>query len=181
VPIEISSDTPPALVPLAWLIGRWEGAGVVGYPTMGEERFGQAVEFWHDGRPFLHYRSQTWLLDEAGNQVRPLATETGFWRVPQPAEEPAHAELNPEAQQPGTDLEVLLAHPTGFVEIYLGRVSGPRIDLTTDLVARTQTAKEYTAANRMYGLVEGDLMWVMDMAAVGQEMTAHASARLKRV
>lgn len=182
MPIEIGADTPPALIPLAWLIGRWEGAGVVGYPTMAEERFGQAVEFWHDGRPFLHYRSRTWLLDEAGNQVRPLATETGFWRVPQPqTDEPAHAELNPEAQQPGTDLEVLLAHPTGFVEIYLGRVHGPRIDLTTDMVARTASAKEYTAANRMYGLVEGDLMWVMDMAAVGQELTAHASARLKRV
>jgi hypothetical protein len=33
----------------------------------------------------------------------------------------------------------------------------------------------------MFGLVAVDLMWVMDMAAVGQEMTPHASARLKRV
>ncbi|MFZ5869043.1 MAG: FABP family protein [Actinomycetota bacterium] len=182
MPVEISSDTPPALVPLAWLIGRWEGAGVVGYPTMEEVRFGQEVEFRHDGRPFLHYRSQAWLLDDDGNQVRPLASETGYWRVPQPpAEEPAHAELNPEAQQPGTEIEVLLAHPTGFVEIYLGRVAGPRIDLVTDLVARTSTAKEYTSAQRMYGLVEGDLMWVMDMAAVGHELQPHASARLKRV
>lgn len=166
MPIEISSDTPPALVPLAWLIGRWEGVGVVGYPTMEEVRFGQEVEFRHDGRPFLHYRSQAWLLDDDGNRVRPLASETGYWRVPQP---------------PGTEIEVLLAHPTGFVEIYLGRVNGARIDLATDMVARTSTAKEYTAARRMYGLVEGDLMWVMDMAAVGHELQPHASARLERV
>jgi hypothetical protein len=33
----------------------------------------------------------------------------------------------------------------------------------------------------MYGLVGGDLMWVMDMAAVGQPMQSHASAQLKRV
>ena len=78
-------------------------------------------------------------------------------------------------------LEVLLVHPTGFAEIYLGSVQGPRIDLATDMVARTSTAKEYSAATRLYGLVEGDLLWAMDMAAVGQPLTSHASARLKRV
>lgn len=180
MPIEIGTDTPPALLPLAWLIGRWEGAGVVGYPTMEERQFGQEVEFRHDGRPFLHYRSQAWLLNDAGRQVRPLASETGFWRVPQPEEAP-HEQPPGERQQPSRDLEVLLAHPTGYVEIYLGRVDGARVDLSTDLVARTSTAKEYTAATRMYGLVEGDLLWVMEMAAVGQPMTSHASARLKRV
>lgn len=190
MPIEIGTDTPPALLPLAWLLGRWEGAGVVGYPTMEERQFGQEIEFRHDGRPFLHYRSQAWLLDDAGRQVRPLASETGFWRVPQPDEDAgptgpvdgeAHEQTTSERQQPARDLEVLLTHPTGYVEIYLGRVEGARVDLATDLVARTSTAKEYTAATRMYGLVEGDLLWVMDMAAVGQPLTAHASARLKRV
>lgn len=181
MPIEIGSDTPPALIPLAWLLGRWEGAGVVGYPTMEEARFGQEVEFSQDGRPFLHYRSQAYLLDDDGNQVRRLASETGYWRVPQPADDGAHPDVEPQRQQPGTDVEVLLAHPTGFVEIYLGRVDGPRVDLATDVVARSSTSKEYNAARRMYGLVEGDLLWVMDMAAVGQPMGAHASARLKRV
>jgi hypothetical protein len=33
----------------------------------------------------------------------------------------------------------------------------------------------------MYGLVDGDLMWVMDMAAVDQPMQSHASAQLRRV
>ncbi len=162
--MELSPDLPTPLVPLAWLIGRWEGAGVVGYPTMESVNFGQEIEFRHDGRPFLHYRSQAWLLDDEGNQVRPLASEVGFWR-------------------PGADgdLEVLLTHPTGYVEIYVGSADGPRVTLQTDLVARTPTAKEYTAASRMYGLVDGDLMWVMDMAAVDQPMQSHASAQLKRV
>ena len=162
--MQLSADLPTPLVPLAWLIGRWEGAGVVGYPTIESVNFGQELELWHDGRPFLHYRSQTWLLDDEGQQVRPLATEVGFWRP-----------------QEGGELEVLLSHPTGYVEIYVGEVDGPRVDLRTDLVARTPTAKEYTAASRMYGLVEGDLMWVMDMAAMGQPMQSHASAQLKRV
>lgn len=170
MPIELDADTPSPLVPLSWLLGTWVGAGVVGYPTMEEDlRFGQEVGFSHDGRPFLSYRSRTWLLDEDGNQVRPLATETGFWRPGGPAE------------AGGIEVEVLLTHPTGFVEIYHGAVDGPRITLSTDVVARTSTAKEYTAASRLYGLVEGDLAWVMDMAAVGQPMTSHVSAQLKRV
>jgi hypothetical protein len=195
VPIELSSDLPTPLIPLAWLIGKWAGAGVIGYPTIEEVRFGQEIEFAHDGRPFLTYLSRTWLLDDDGNQVRPLARETGFWR---PVASPAGNESAGDkgagdagAEDKGaegdgpkpksTELEVLLAHPTGFVEIYLGSVEGPRIDLATDLVARTSTAKEYTAASRLYGLVEGDLLWAMDMAAMGQPLQSHASGRLKRM
>jgi len=158
------------------MIGRWEGVGVVGYPTVQEVRFGQEVQVWHDGRPFLHYRSQAHLLDDDGAVVRPLASETGYWRVVVPEDPEAAAR-----EAAGVDVEVLLAHPTGVVEIYTGRALAGRVDLSTDVVARTTTAKEYTAATRLYGSVEGDLLWAMDMAAVGQPLTPHASARLKRV
>ena len=179
---ELDPDLPAPLAPLAWLVGSWAGAGVIGYPTIEEARFGQEVEFRHDGRPFLHYRSSTWLLDDDGNQVRPLASETGYWRPV--AADVGHAddpEGETEPSDEGTELEVLLAHPTGIVELYLGRVRGPRIDLATDAVVRTATAKDYSAATRLYGLVESDLLWAMDMAAVGQPMQSHASARLKRL
>ena len=76
----LDTDLPRELAPLAWMIGRWEGAGVVGYPTIESKNFGQEIECVHDGRPFLSWRSRTWLLDDEGNQVKPLATETGFWR-----------------------------------------------------------------------------------------------------
>jgi hypothetical protein len=168
----------------------------------GDLRFGQEVSFAHDGRPFLAYTSQTWLLDDEGRQVRPLASETGYWR-PAAAQPGEHAE-NPDAEGsdaagsdsagsdgdgsgagqqivPGSPIEVLLAHPSGYVEIYHGAVDGPRVTLETDAVVRTRTAKDYAAATRMYGLVEGDLLWVMDMAAGGVRLTSHASARLKRV
>ncbi len=170
MPFEITPDTPPALVPISWLIGVWAGAGVVGYPSMDSDlRFGQEVEFSHDGRPFLSYRSRTWLLDDDGERIRPLASETGYWRMPA------------DPQSGTAEIELLLVHPTGFAEIYLGSITGASIRLHTDLVARTSTAKEYSAATRMYGLVEGDLLWVMEMAAMGRPLGAHASARLKRV
>ena len=49
----------------------------------------------------------------------------------------------------------MLAHPTGIVEIYLGEISGTRIEMATDVVARTATAKEVTAGHRLYGLAGG--------------------------
>ncbi|MGZ4591326.1 MAG: FABP family protein [Actinomycetes bacterium] len=162
--VELRPDLPAELVPLAFLLGTWQGVGVGGYPTIDEFRFGQEVEFSENGKPFLHYISRTWLLDDEGNQVRPLAQETGYWRP-----------------QPGNKLEVLLSHPTGFVEIYVGEVDGAKIELQTDVVARTDTAKPYTAGHRLYGLVNGELLWAFDMAAVDQPLQPHISATLRRV
>lgn len=157
-------DLPEPLRPLAWLIGRWEGVGVVGYPTIEEANFGQEIDVTHDGRSFLKWESRTWILDEAGEKVRPAATESGYWR---PLE--------------GGEVELLLAHPTGILELYYGTMEPAKIQLKTDGVLRAPSAKEYNAATRMYGLVESKLFWVMDMAAVGQELQSHASARLSRV
>ena len=47
-------------------------------------------------------------------------------------------------------------------------------------VSFTETAKEVTAGSRMYGNVEGDLLYAYDMAGMGQELQPHTWARLKR-
>ena len=164
---------PQELLPLSWLIGSWVGVGVGGYPTIEDFHFGQELSFSSDGRPFLSYWSRTWLLDDEGNQIRPLAMETGFWRP-----------------QPDNQVEVVLAHPTGYAEVWVGEIvvseivdatiTGARVELRTDVIARTVTAKEYSAGHRLFGLVQGDLLWAYDMAAMGQPLTAHVSARLKR-
>ncbi|MGZ6792643.1 MAG: FABP family protein [Mycobacteriales bacterium] len=158
-------DLHPSLEHLAFLVGEWQGLGVVGYPTITEARYEQEVSFSHDGRPFLAYISKTWLIDDEGARIRPSGVETGFWR---PGREPR-------------DVEVLLAHPTGIVEVYVGEVAFSRIELTSEVVARTETAKEVTAFTRLYGLVEGDLAYAVDMAAVGQPLQPHLSARLARI
>ena len=124
----------PDLAPVSFLLGTWEGAGVGGYPTIESFRFGQEISFSHNGKPFLIYASRSWLLDEDGNLVRPLATETGYWRP-----------------QPGGQLELILAHPTGIAEIYVGDVTGTKIELRTDVVARTTSAKEVTAGTGSTG------------------------------
>ena len=154
----------PDLAPMAFLLGRWEGAGIGGYPTIESFRFGQEIEFSHNGKPFLSYVSRTWRLDEEGRIGLPLGTESGYWRP-----------------RPDHEVEVMLAHPTGIVEIYLGEITGTRIEMATDVVARTATAKEVTAGHRLYGLAGTDLAYAYDLAAVGQPLQPHLSAQLKLV
>lgn len=166
------ADLPADLVPLTWLIGRWAGVGLGHYPTIEDFRFGQEVSFANDGRPFLTYASRTWLLDDDGAKVRPLAMESGFWRA-----------------RPDNQIEVTMAHPTGYSELWVGSVevlsidnasiTGARAQLRTDVVTSSPSAKPYEAGERLYGLLNGELLWTFDMAAVGQPMTNHLSARLQ--
>jgi hypothetical protein len=199
----------PEVYPLAWLVGRWRGEGVVGYPGIEESAFSQDVVFDHDGGPYLRYTSTIRLIvapddaasltdGDAGDDTdEPLrtaggvvpgadtgdpgsggggpiwSTESGYWRVA--SDRPAGLAAN---QYP---VEVLMADPAGHLALYVGAVGNGRIDLVSDLIARTATAAEVAAAKRLYGLVNGELMWAWDLAAFGQPMQTYASARLARV
>lgn len=200
--IELPVDLPAELVPLSWLLGVWEGSGVIDY-KVGEEsvthEFGQRISFSHDGLPHLNYTAYSWLFPaEPGGEPRPLTTETGYWRLARPlgqgdvgpamlpaVGEPTYTSAEDVEQlrnaDGGFDLEVQVVHPGGVSELYLGQVKGPRIDLATDAVMRTSGAKEYAAATRLYGLVENHLLWAWDIAALGQDLRTHASARLAKV
>jgi len=196
--IDLPANLPSELVPLSWLIGLWEGTGVVHY-TVGDEvieqEFGHRLSFSHDGLPYLNYTSYTWLLDD---DLTPYATETGYWRLSRPAHEgdQGPAMLPGVGERPysttesveslrnaagGFDIEVSIVHPRGVSELYLGQVKGPRIDLATDAVVRTSTAKEYSAATRIYGLVDAKLLWAWDIAALGNDLRTHSSGTLSRV
>jgi hypothetical protein len=162
-------DLHPALLGLLPFVGVWRGRGGGEYPTIEGFGFAQEIRFSHDGRPFLFYESRAWLLTDDGDPVRPAFREVGWWR-------PVLVD-----GKPGDELEVLLTNPTGVMELYVGRVDGVKIELATDAVVRTVTAKEVTAGQRLYGIVEGALLYAHEMAAVGRSLTPHLSAKLLRV
>ncbi|MFY1696242.1 MULTISPECIES: FABP family protein [unclassified Solwaraspora] len=160
----------PALNALLPYIGLWRGRGRGGYPTIEDFDYAQEIRISHDGRPFLRYESRAWLLDEQSHPVRPVGRELGWWRAVTDAEGRATGEL-----------EATMMTPTGVMELYLGRITGVQVELATDAVVRTGTAKEVTGGHRLFGIVEGALLYAQEMAAVGQPLSPHLSARLIRV
>lgn len=173
----IDSSISPEAASLAWLIGTWVGEGELGYPGIQPSRFTQRLEIGHDGGPYLTHSSEIRLLDEDGvGQV--WSSERGYWRVPP---QKALDELPAAGESRQIEIELLLAEPTGHVSVYLGIANGPRIDLATDLIARTTSGAEVEAATRLFGLVQGKLMWAHDMAAFGEELQSYASAQLTRM
>jgi hypothetical protein len=151
------------LLGLLPLVGCWRGTGKGGYPTIEDFDFAQELRFSHDGRPFLFYESRSWIIDTDGKPVRPAGREVGWWRP-----------------RPDDGLEVLLAQPTGTAEVFVGKIDGTKYELSTDAVIRTESAKEVTGEHRLYGVIDGDLLYAADLAAVGQGLTPHLSARLSR-
>lgn len=176
----------PEVYPLAWLVGRWEGEGVVSYPTIPEARVRQEVVVDHDGGPYLRWSATLWLaaegaegaedaedaVDDVVGHGQVWSTESGYWRIP-----PDRPADTPDGKEP---VELLLIDPSGHLTLYAGVVGNGRIDLASDLIARTPDAAEVNAATRLYGLVDGALLWAWDIAAFGEPLQAYASARLVR-
>ena len=78
------------------------------------------------------------------------------------------------------EVELQLVHSSGILELYYGSPEPAKVALRTDGVLRSSVAKEYNAGQRLYGLVESQLFWVLDMAAVGQPLQHHLAAELRR-
>jgi hypothetical protein len=166
---EIPQNLHPDMGPVVWMLGTWQGNGHGAYPTIESFEYGQELIFAQDGRPFFHYMARSWIIDpETGEKIRDAAIETGFLRCKQ------------DANGVGA-VEFVMTHNTGIVEIWVGTAEGGKLEIVTDAVGRTETAQPYTAGKRLYGNVEGDLLYAFDMAAMGQPLQSHLWARLQRV
>jgi hypothetical protein len=159
----------PTLDGLLPYIGVWRGRGRGGFPTIEDFDYAQEIRISHDGRPFLSYESRAWILDEESKPVRPAGREVGWWRP---------VVVDGRATD---ELEALLTTPSGVMELHIGKRKGTQIEFVTDAVVRTSTAKEVTAGHRLFGIVEGALLYAQEMAAMGHGLSPHLSARLLRV
>ncbi|TQN41213.1 uncharacterized protein DUF1794 [Blastococcus colisei] len=146
------------------LLGEWHGEGQAA-GAAGDHRFGQWIRFSHDGRGFLAYESRSWQLTDDGAIVGPGVRESGFWR--------------PRGRD---DVELLVTNPDGLVELYVGQArTTTSWELTTDVLARTPDAAEVSRAVRLYGIVEGALMYAIDRAGPDGPPRPWMSARLERL
>ncbi len=159
----------PEVYPLAWLVGTWRGEGEVSYPGVPRLAIHAESVVAHDGGPYL---SWTTTIRTADDEVI-WSTESGFWRVPTERPDDLPADRHP--------VELLLVDPAGHLTLYAGVVGSGRIDLASDLVARSPDAPELNAATRLFGLVAGELLWTWDIAAFGEPLQSYSSLQMSRV
>ena len=151
---------PLELTPFAFLIGKWEGSGVISYKADDDEteateyEFKQRIEFAHDNN-VVTYISSAELI---GDQTIALPSEIGYWRLARKQDAADHGPgMLPGAGEPtlktredleklrnkegGFDIQVSVLHPGGSAELYNGKIKGARVDLASAHGAAFDTAK----------------------------------------
>lgn len=155
----VEPELHPDLTPLAFLLGTWRGEGTGDYPTIDAFAYLEEVTFGHVGKPFISYSQRT---RDATSQL-PLHAESGYLR-------------------PGADgaVELVVAQPSGIVEVDEGTVEDQRIDLRSVIVHGSTTAKEVSQVLRRIEVSGVELSYEVDMAAVGRPIQFHLRATLHR-
>lgn len=143
---------------LEGFLGVWEGEGEGHYPTIEPFRYRERVIFEHWGKPFLAYTQRT----RSPRDGRPMHTESGYLR-----------------SAPG-GAELLIAQPTGIVEVYEGPFEAGVLDLRATTVGRAATAKPVTSLRRRFQLAGDVLRYDLWMAHGDTPETHHLRAELHR-
>ncbi|HAF68222.1 MAG TPA: fatty acid-binding-like protein [Acidimicrobiaceae bacterium] len=149
---------------LAVLIGEWHGSGTGHYPGIAEFDYLEQIIVSHVGKPFLTYTQKT----KNSSDGQPLHSEQGFLRVID-----------------DKNLEMVVAQPTGIVEVHDGfYASNPNscvINLQSTHVVTTATAKPVEQVHRLVRIDGNVLTYDLSMAANGEPLQHHLEASLERV
>ena len=164
--LRFGPDLHPGLLALLPLVGVWEGEGEADTENRGQHRFGQQVVVSHDGENYLSWSSRCWTFDSGGTVDSAAYRESGFWRISE-----------------DDQLEFLVAHASGVIEMYYGSpITQSAWEMATDVVLSSPTGPRRGGAKRIYGIVEGgDLGWVEERVHPDKGLVPHMSARLRRV
>lgn len=149
----------PALEPLEFLMGTWKGKGAGMYPDIDDFDFLEVASYSHVGKPFITYAQRT--SDAVTGQ--PLHAETGY--------------IRPVG---GDRAEMIVAHPTGVVEIHDVEIKGSSLLITSSSVVSTPSAKRVDGVIRQLSVARNDMHYAVQMAAMGHGMRPHLEAVLSR-
>jgi THAP4-like, heme-binding beta-barrel domain len=164
-------DLHPALLGLLPFVGLWRGRGQGGFPAEDDYDFAQEIRISHDGRPFLKFESRSWLLDGDSKPAGEWISELGWWRP-----------VLTEDGRATDEMEATMITPDGAAEIYLGKTIGTtRLEIEADAVAYTPSGLHVTDGKRLFGIVDGALLYAHEQAVDDSGLRPHMSARLLRI
>jgi hypothetical protein len=171
----VSAPNPPHgdehLHPLGFLIGSWrgEGVGAAAAGSGADFPYAEMLRVYDDGSPYLAYETQI-VSAVDGHWIH---SESGWWRD------------HPAEDDGSVSIELVLTSAAGVVEVLMGEMTdgpaGRKIELASDLVARTPTATPVTADKRLYAVRGGKLMYAIDRAAGESGLAPHLAAALDRM
>lgn len=200
---ELPENLPLELSPLAWVLGRWQGWGVLVDADAPEADADAANP--EEASP-EQYIIQEVAAQIVGDQMRLTTTifaaeatealdmtlsaadgldlltagelifeETGYWKVATPlAVVPAQGEEPRELRVSSTDTR-------GVSILWAGVAMGPRLRLISDVLARDPNAPQLDQITRMFGLVGGELFWTSESTTGDADPVVELTGRLQRV
>lgn len=191
--IVIPDNLPVELAPIAWMLGTWQGWGMLSQEGEAPDR--PVIEEIRAEICDTQMRMTTSIYAATttdGAEMDPmldsfqglaaltagelLREETMYLRLL-----PGSGELPPPGEYEPRELMASAATTNGLAALWAGVSMGPRIQMISDAIARDSHAQPIEHQGRMYGLVGGEMMWTQEHTLEGQETAVDISGRLARV
>jgi hypothetical protein len=156
----VSSTVSDLVAPFEGWLGRWEGEG---------------RGLWHGVPPFRYRES---LVVEAlpGRALLRLTQRTTVGD----STELSHSEVGYLRLLPELQLELLVAVPSGYVEIHTGRLQERVVELSPQTLGVTPSARPLRVVRRRMELADGTLHNSVAIAVHDEEVAPHVESWLRR-
>lgn len=170
----LPSQLPAEILKLSWLLGNWEGSGQISYPGEEDLNFVQQLRFETDGSNIIKVYSNFWKLETDFSVKNKIQSELGFWK------------LNQDEK-----IEVALSQSSGSSEIWTGvvevlqivdaQITSARARIVTDLSAAVPSATGIKQGDRLYALLNNELLWTYDKSTLETPLRNYLWARLSPI
>jgi len=167
----LPSELPEEIVKISWLLGNWEGNGQISYPNEADTNFVQQIRFEIEGSCSIKFSSSFWKLEDDLSAKDKIYSEVGFWS------------LNSDQK-----VEVALSQASGVSEIWTGitevlqivdaKIISARARIVTDLSAAAPSAQGIKQGDRLYALMNDELLWTYDKSTINNPLQNYLWARL---
>ncbi len=194
--ISLDIDLPKDLLPFAWVNGTWKGFGVRYDKNNNSSDVIIEMSFecesdTYEKTPYLKQNIMVYSVDV--EKSKPVAKEmagiTGYENLvvdklvqSQTAYWTLGKEIKPT--QPKTkahEITAVSTSSTGHAGSWYGMLDGPRIQIVTDAFLACENAQQYGGERQLYGLVESDLMFLVEVPDTEKQVRPILSARMSKV